>query len=82
MFDASATLDLIAGRFRMPLRGGHHVVLCGRYSASIVLLESEWGIVLIGPYHEVLHASCMVETGYRGMVSFYLPDDCIVACDE
>ena len=39
--------------------------------ASIVFLEGEWGQLLIGPYHGVLHGNMAVQQGQRLMITFY-----------
>lgn len=38
------------------LLGGHHVMCCSDFQQAVVMVEGQWGLMLVGPYHKLLHA--------------------------
>ena len=56
------------------LKGGSHVLFSnahGSEGCAVIVKEHPWGVVLLGEYSNVLHASLAVECGERFVVTAY-----------
>ena len=55
------------------LDGGGQVLMSGTLHRGVYIIEGPWGVLYVGPYNRVLHASFAVRRGARLMISLYFP---------
>ena len=56
------------------LRGGSHIIVSnaeGDHGAAVIVKDYAWGVIIIGEYARVLHASLAVQAGTRLCITCY-----------